>query len=148
MIADLNQPPRVQHADGVRVLDGTQPMRHGIRGPLPGSLNASCTIASDRASSAAVSSSRSRLVTGVVAFAEPHQFLRDTLCASRHCNRLNTFAVSAGDMVLKETNAHNNNNLHSLLEDLNVELSNRLAMQQPASKTLALVEGGRRSPDY
>jgi hypothetical protein len=52
-------------------------------------------------------------------------------------------------MVLKETNA-DDSNLHSLLEDLHVELRNQLSMQQPQSKTLALalVEGGRRSPDY
>ncbi|KAE8325341.1 hypothetical protein BDV39DRAFT_194486 [Aspergillus sergii] len=63
-----------------------------------------------------------------------------------------TFAVSAGGMLLKQINT-DNNTLDSQLEDLNVELRNQLSfpwlpMQKPERKTLALVEGGRHSPDY
>ncbi|KAE8318070.1 ATP-grasp domain-containing protein [Aspergillus transmontanensis] len=94
-----------------------------------------------------------RLVTGVVGFASPHQFFEGESIRIKTLHQVQiTFALSAGGMHLKQINI-DNNTLDSQLEDLNVELRNRLSfpwlsMQKPERKPLALVEGGRRSPDY
>jgi hypothetical protein len=89
------------------------------------------------------------LVTDVVGFAKPLQFFHGEPIYIKSLLQVpDAFKAAAGGMVLKGTNI-----LDSHLARLDVELRNRLSfpwlsMQEPKRQTLALVEGGRRSPDH
>ncbi|PYH94184.1 hypothetical protein BO71DRAFT_353772 [Aspergillus ellipticus CBS 707.79] len=94
------------------------------------------------------------LVTSVVAFATPHQFFDGKPMRPEALQQLfNALTASAGGMLLKNTCSDRIKTIDSQLSHLNIELHNRLSfpwlsMQVPKRKTLALVEGGRRSPDH
>lgn len=94
------------------------------------------------------------LVTSVIGFATPLQFFDgETICIETLQQVPNAFAASAGGMLLKEINSTDINTLDSHLTCLDVELRDRLSfpwlsIQAPKRQTLALVEGGRRSPDH
>ncbi|KAE8375258.1 ATP-grasp domain-containing protein [Aspergillus bertholletiae] len=94
------------------------------------------------------------VAASAVSFAKAHQFFDNkdrtinTLQAA-----LDVFTSSAGGVLLKAVNGTDIRTRHSQLAALDTELSNRLSfpwlsMQAPKRKTLALVEGGRNSPEF
>ncbi|PLN76747.1 ATP-grasp domain-domain-containing protein [Aspergillus taichungensis] len=89
-------------------------------------------------------------VTRTVGFAKPHQFFHGEPITSETVQQtLHAFVASAGGMLLKYDIS---TEIQACLVDLEAELQNRLSFpwlstQVPKRKTLALVEGGRRSPE-
>lgn len=94
------------------------------------------------------------LVTNVVGFAKPLQFFDGEPIRIETLQQVpSAFAASVGGMLLKEVNSTGINTLDSQLTRLDAELRNRLSFpwlstEAPKRQTLALVEGGRRSPDH
>lgn len=94
------------------------------------------------------------LVTRVVGFAKPLRFFDGEPIHIEMLQQLpSAFAASAGGVLLKEINSTGINTLDSQLTCLDAELHDRLSfpwlsMRAPKRQTLALVEGGRRSPDH
>ena len=92
------------------------------------------------------------LVTSAVGFAKPLQFFDGEPIHIETLQQVpSSFAASVGGMLLKDPTSTGLNTLDSELTCLDVELRDRLSfpwlsMQAPKRQTLALVEGGRRSP--
>ena len=90
----------------------------------------------------------------VVSFAKPLQFFDGKPIHTENLQQLPYwFAASVGAMLLNKINSSSIDSLESELKCLDTELCNRLSfswLSIHASKrqTLALVEGGRRSPDH
>lgn len=93
------------------------------------------------------------MVSSVVSFAKPLQWFDGETVTFETLQHLpSVIAASAGGMLLKSTETVTTDQLNSHLTNLDAELYNRLSFpwlsKQPSKrKTLALVEGGRRSPD-